>query len=89
MKKEDLVKYISEDTKVTKIQARKSIEVILNCITESLKADEKISFTGFGTFKVSHRKARNGFNPKSGEKIIIPATDVPVFKAGKTLKSFI
>lgn len=89
MNKENLRKNLVEEAKISKEQANKAIEVILQSITETLKNDEKITFAGFGTFSVSHRAERKGINPKTGEEITIEARNVPVFKAGKTLKSFL
>lgn len=89
MRKEALIRMISEDARISKIQAKNSIEAILECVIESLQHNGKITFNGFGTFSISHRNERNGINPKTGEKIVIPARDVVVFKASKVLKTFI
>ena len=55
-------------------------------IEDTLRNQEKVQLVGFGTFEVRDRKARTGRNPQTGEEIEIPATRVPAFKAGKTLK---
>ena len=54
-----------------------------------LKKDGEVNITGFGAWKVSQRAARNGVNPKTKQKMVIPATKTPVFRAGKTLKEAI
>ncbi|MEW6697305.1 MAG: HU family DNA-binding protein [Bacillota bacterium] len=64
----------------------KALTAIFESIQETLKNGEKIQLTGFGTFKIKPRKAREGRNPQTGEVIQIPATTVPVFKPGKVLK---
>jgi len=89
MTKELMVKKIAEDAGVTQKKAKVALDSIIEAVTQSLKKKEKVTFTGFGTFSVAHRKARKGKNPQTGAEIKIPAKNVPVFKAGKTLKSFI
>lgn len=86
MTKEELVAKIAKDTEVTKAQATRALNSMLDGITSSLKRGRKVSFVGFGTFSVSKRKARTGRNPQTGETIRIPAAKVPKFKAGKSLK---
>jgi len=87
--KDTLVARIAEKTEVSK----KEIELILDTMTEeitkALKADEKVTITGFGTFRSSKRAAREGINPQTKEKIQIPAMTVPKFTAGKALKEAI
>lgn len=86
MTKEDLVEAIVKKTDVSKRQAQESLNVVLEEITKSLSKGKDVTLTGFGSFKVSKRAARDGRNPKTGEKIRIPAMKVPKFKAGKGLK---
>jgi len=86
MTKEDLVKKIAKEAKVTKAQANKAINAFLDGITSSLKRGRKVSFVGFGTFSVAKRKARMGRNPQTGDPIRIAASRVPKFKAGKQLR---
>jgi len=62
------------------------LEAILDVITDTLQKGDQVAFTGFGTFSVSRRAAREGINPATGEKIQIQAVNVPKFKAGKGLK---
>ncbi|EKE11434.1 MAG: hypothetical protein ACD_15C00078G0001 [uncultured bacterium] len=71
-------------------QSKKDVEVVIDTlieeITKSIQTGNKVTLTGFGTFKVSSRAARLGINPQTKEKIEIPAMKVPKFTAGKTLK---
>lgn len=87
MTKQDLVAGAAQATGVTKKAAGEVLEAILDMITKSLKKGENVTITGFGTFRVSHRAARTGVNPRNPtEKIKIPAMKLPAFKAGKSLK---
>ena len=73
----------------TKKEAEAALNSLLDSITKALKKGDKITLTGFGTFKVSKRKARMGRNPSTGETIKIKARKVPQFTAGKALKASI
>jgi DNA-binding protein HU-beta len=84
--KKDIVEAVSEKTQQNKKNTTEILEALLEVITDKIKQGSKVNFTGFGSFFVKDRKARTGFNPKTGEKIQIPATKVPKFKAGATLK---
>ena len=86
MIKSDLVTAVAKEAGLTKADAEKGLNAITDSIKKALKKGEKVSLVGFGTFEVSHRKARTGVNPQTKEKIKIKATKVPKFKAGKTLK---
>ncbi len=86
MTRDDLIGKVAEQAGMTKKQAGIALNSFLDGITEALQAGEKLSFIGFGTFSVSERKARTGINPKTRETIQIPASKVPVFKAGSKLK---
>ncbi len=70
----------------SKKQALDCVNTMIDTITNSLSKGNKVTITGFGTFSVSKRSARQGVNPRTGEKIKIAATKVPKFKAGKALK---
>ena len=85
MNKGDL---INEVAKVvgTKKEAQAAVECVLESITKTLKKKGQVAIVGFGTFKVSKRKARTGRNPRTGEEIKIKAKNVPKFSAGKALK---
>ena len=89
MNKHDLVSAVAASTNLSKTDAQNAVDSILSLITKSLKKKEKVLLVGFGTFQVSKRKASEGRNPQTGEKIKIPAATVPRFKASKALKDAI
>ena len=66
--------------------AEKAVSAVFEGITESLKAGDKVALVGFGTFDVKDREERLAKNPRTGEPVVVPATRVPLFKAGKGLK---
>ena len=84
--KNDLIQAITQKIGLPKRQAVEVLNVVLDEITKSLSKGEEVVLTGFGKFLVSDRKERMGINPKSGEKIKIPARKAPRFKPGQTLK---
>jgi DNA-binding protein HU-beta len=84
--KHDLISAVAASTNLSKTDAANAVDSILTVITKSLKKKEKVLLVGFGTFQVSRRKAAEGRNPQTGEKIKIPAATVPRFKASKALK---
>ena len=86
MTKDDIVEAIVKKTAITKKDASEALATVLEEITKALSKGEDVTLTGFGTFKVGARAAREGRNPKTGEKIKIPAMKTPKFKAGKELK---
>ncbi|MBC7342006.1 MAG: HU family DNA-binding protein [Clostridia bacterium] len=86
MNKMDLVGSVAEKANLTKKEADRVVSAVLESIEEALAAGDKVQLVGFGTFEVKDRAARTGRNPKTGEEIDIPATRVPVFKAGKALR---
>lgn len=86
MTKDDMIARMAECSDITKKQASQALEAFMSGVTTQLKKGEKVAFTGFGTFQISDRKARKGRNPQTGATIDIPATRVPVFRAGKKLK---
>jgi DNA-binding protein HU-beta len=71
---------------LSKRDATKAVDAFLDSITEALRSGEQVSFTGFGKFSPQHRKERQGVNPRTGEKVTIPAARVPKFSAGSQLK---
>ena len=85
MNKGDLINHIAENANLTKAQATEALNSVFGAIEGSLKSGDKVSLLGFGTFSVSHRDARTGRNPKTGESIQIPAKNVVKFKPGKEL----
>ncbi|MCS7163874.1 MAG: HU family DNA-binding protein [Thermodesulfovibrio sp.] len=86
MTKAELVSKIASKAELTKAEATKALDATIEAIKEALKKGEKVTLVGFGSFYVSKRKARKGRNPRTGEEIKIPATKVPKFTAGKSLK---
>ncbi|MDD2515754.1 MAG: HU family DNA-binding protein [Candidatus Gracilibacteria bacterium] len=86
MKKQDFIKAVATASSVSQDMASKIVNSMIKVVTTSLKKGEEVNITGFGVFKVSNRAKRNGVNPRTGAKIVIPAMKSPVFRAGKTLK---
>ncbi|MDD5083943.1 MAG: HU family DNA-binding protein [Candidatus Moranbacteria bacterium] len=84
--KDMLVSAIVAQTDLTKKDVEAVIEAMVDTITKELSGGSKVTLTGFGTFKVSQRAAREGINPQTKAKITIPAMTVPKFTAGKSLK---
>jgi DNA-binding protein HU-beta len=86
MNKGELVDAVAEKATVTKKQADAVISATVETIMEAVSEGEKVTLVGFGSFERRDRKAREGRNPKTGEKMEIPATQVPAFSAGKLFK---
>ena len=86
MNKSELIDAVAESTSLSKADAGRALEAVLDAITSALKSGEKVTIPGFGTFEVRHRNARMGRNPQTGESIQIKASNTPGFKAGKALK---
>ena len=89
MNKAELINVVSAAAEVSKKDAEAVITATLDAITDALKDGEKVQLVGFGSFEVKKRAARVGRNPKTKEPIEIPASTVPVFKAGKVLKDIV
>jgi DNA-binding protein HU-beta len=86
MNQVQLIDALALEMETTKKDAKVALNAILNVIEDALVAGEKISLSGFGNFEVKERAERNGVNPQTGEKLVIPACKAPVFKASKVLK---
>ena len=86
MNKAELITAVAEKSGLTRKDAEKSLNAVIDSITDALKNGEKVQLMGFGTFEVKQRAARKGHNPMTKEEIHIPASKAPVFKAGKQLK---
>ena len=86
MNKTELIATVAEITALSKKDAEKAVNATFDAITAALEAGEKVSLVGFGAFDVKERAARMGRNPRTKEEVEIPATRVPLFKAGKALK---
>ncbi len=86
MNKDDLVTAVAAGTGISKSDGAHAVDAMLESIAGALKDGDEVRLPGFGTFSVTHRKASEGRNPRTGEPIQIPASNQPKFKAGKTLK---
>ena len=86
MNKAELINAVAAATEFSKKDAEAAVTATLEAITSALKDGDKVQLVGFGSFEVKKRAARVGRNPKTNETIEIPASVVPVFKAGKALK---
>lgn len=86
MTKADLIEAVASENELSKRQAGEIVDLILNEIKTALQKGDRVALTPFGSFVVRARKAREGRNPKTGEKIKIAARKVPAFVAGKSLK---
>ena len=86
MNKSELVDAVAEKTGFPKKDVAGTIDAFQDVVCEALVKGDKVALVGFGTFQTSHRKARAGINPKTGEKIQIAACTVPKFSVGKALK---
>jgi len=86
MNKAELVAQLASDAGISKAAAAKALNSFTTTVTKTLKKGKKVTLVGFGTFSVAKRKARNGVNPQTGDKIKIKARKVPKFTCGKALK---
>ena len=86
MNKADLIDAVAEAADLSKAQAGRAVEALLDAVTGALTSGDQVSIVGFGSFLVRQREARKGRNPKTGETIDIAASKAPAFKAGKALK---
>jgi DNA-binding protein HU-beta len=86
MNKADLVSLVAERTDQTKTEVAQVVDALIDTIIDSVVDVKKVSILGFGSFEPRDRSARQGLNPKTGEKIKIEAKRVPAFTAGKMFK---
>lgn len=86
MNKGELVDRIAQKATVTKKQADAVLSAAIETIMEAVSEGDKVTLVGFGSFERRHRKEREGRNPKTGDKMLIPETEVPAFSAGKLFK---
>ena len=86
MNKTELVNAVAEKADFSKKDADKAVAAVLDSITDALAQGAKVQIVGFGTFEVRARAEKQGRNPKTGEAMIVPASNLPAFKAGKALK---
>lgn len=89
MNKAELIAAVAEKAGLSKKDSEAAVTAALDVITAALKEGDKVQLVGFGSFEVKSRAARTGRNPKTKEAIEIPASKVPVFKAGKALKDIV
>ncbi|MHB1406008.1 MAG: HU family DNA-binding protein, partial [Desulfitobacteriaceae bacterium] len=83
MNKAELVAAVAEKADMSKKDSEKAVNAVLSAIEDALAGKDKVQLVGFGTFEVKERAERTGRNPQTKEKITIPASRVPGFKAGK------
>lgn len=86
MNKTELITAVAEKSGLSKKDAEKALAAVVDSLTDAMVKGDKVQLVGFGSFESKCREARMGRNPKTKETIEIPATRVPVFKAGKALK---
>lgn len=86
MNKSELINHIATTAGLTKAQATAALQAVETGVIDTLANGGQVSLVGFGTFSIKDRAARTGRNPKTGEELLIAASKVPTFKAGKALK---
>jgi DNA-binding protein HU-beta len=86
MNTKELVADVSQKTGLSRRDAGAAVDAMIQTIADTLGRGEEVAFSGFGRFKVSQRSERQGMNPRTGERITIPASKVPRFAAGSRLK---
>lgn len=89
MTKADLVEEVARVTELTRKDSEVIVDTLFESVIQALKAGDKLEVRGFGSFRVRQRNARVGRNPKTGEKVEVPAKRVPYFKPSKELKDLI
>jgi DNA-binding protein HU-beta len=86
MNKAELIDAVAGSANLTKVDAGKAVDALVDVIAGALKGDDEVTLVGFGTFTVRKRAARSGRNPRTGDIIAIPASNLPAFKPGKALR---
>ena len=89
MNKSQLIAAVASDSGLSKTDSARAIESLIDTVTRTLKKGDEVSITGFGKFSVVKRAARQGVNPRTGERVKIKASKAPKFSAGSTLKQAI
>ena len=87
MNKTELISAMAEKAQITKVDARRALDAMLETVAENLEKGEDVVLMGFGTFTTVKREGRKGINPLNKKPITIPAKRMPRFKAGATLKN--
>lgn len=86
MNKTELIAVVAEKGGIAKKDAEKAVTAVLDAVVDSVANGEKVQLVGFGTFEQRERNERTGCDPRTGKQIVIPASKVPAFKAGKAFK---
>ncbi len=86
MNKSDFIKKLSRKSNLTQKECKLFLDVMITVVGQSLQNGESISLMGFGKFETRNRKPRKSYNPQTKQRVLLPASRVPVFRAGKTLK---
>lgn len=89
MTKAELVEEVARVSDLTKKHSEVIVNTVFESIVDALQKDEKIELRGFGSFRIRQRRSRQGRNPKTGDKVDVPAKRIPYFKPGKELKELI
>jgi integration host factor subunit beta len=89
MTKAELIEEVSRVSNLTKKHSEIIVDTVFKSVINALHRGEKIELRGFGSFRIRQRESRKGRNPKTGEKVDVPAKKVPYFKPGKELKELI
>ena len=89
MTKAELVEEVARVSELTKKHSEIIVNTVFDSIIDALRKDEKIELRGFGSFRIRQRRSRQGRNPKTGDKVDVPAKRIPYFKPGKELKELI
>jgi len=86
MNKQELIGHVADRAGLSRSDAARAVETMLEVVTSALKRGDEVRLVGFGNFSVTRRKASTGRNPRTGAEVKIPASRVPKFRAGKALK---
>jgi len=89
MTKAELVEEVARVSELTKKHSEIIVNTVFDSIVDALQKDQKIELRGFGSFRIRQRRSRQGRNPKTGDKVDVPAKRIPYFKPGKELKELI
>ncbi len=89
MTKADLVEEVIKVSTLSKKHAEIIVNTVFESSVDALQRDDKIELRGFGSFRVRRRRSRQGRNPKTGDRVAVPAKRIPYFKPGKELKDLI
>lgn len=87
--KADLIEEVTRVTELPRKESEMVVETVFESIISALQADDKIEIRGFGSFRTRERRGRTGRNPKTGEKVSVPAKKIPFFKPSKELKDYV